>query len=418
MANERFAKALQVLKEKNNLPAVCGRVCPQETQCEQVCIVGKLKDKTGACPSGFDEPVTIGRLERFVADWGINNRETRNQSTETRIQKKNRKVAVIGSGPAGLTAAADLARMGWPVTVFESLHAAGGVLQYGIPEFRLPRFVLDAEIDYIKSLGVEIVLDAVIGASRTFEDLKDDGFAAFFIGTGAGLPYFLGIEGENLNGVYSANEFLTRINLMKAYRFPDYDTPISVGRRVAVIGAGNVAMDSARCARRLGAEEVTVVYRRTKNEMPARAEEIKHAEEEGIRFNLLTNPTRILGDENGWVKAMECVKNSLGEPDASGRPRPVAIKGSEYVSAFDTIVCAIGQGPNPLLLSSILKLELNKRGYIKADPDTFASSIPGVYAGGDITTGAATVIDAMGAGKRAARSIDEYLKEKKWGLLW
>lgn len=409
IANRNFAKALEILKEKNNFPAVCGRVCPQETQCEDVCIVRKTRDKTGVCPSGFDEPVAIGRLERFIADWGIGQQPS--VAGHPPRRKTGRKVAVIGSGPAGLTCAADLARMGEEVTVFESLHSPGGVLQYGIPEFRLPRNILDVEIGYIKSLGVKIVLNAAIGASRTFEDLKKSGFSAFFIGTGAGLPYFMGIEGENLNGVYSANEFLTRINLMKAYKFPQYDTPIVVGKRVAVIGAGNVAVDAARSALRLGAEEVVIVYRRARDEMPARAEEIKHAEEEGIKLKLLTSPTRILGAENGWVRAVECIKNSLGEPDSSGRPRPVPVSGSEYIEEFDALVSAIGQGPNPLLLSSVEGLKLNKRGYIEADPHTFATSIRGVYAGGDIVTGAATVIEAMGAGKRAARSIQGYLNK-------
>ncbi len=400
VAKGDFSKAFQIIKDKNNLPAVCGRVCPQENQCEKVCVL---------CAKG--ESVAVGRLERFVGDWGCENRLA--QPEKQTPKTKRHKIAIIGAGPAGLVCAADLAKMGYPVTVFESLHYPGGVLQYGIPEFRLPRKILDLEIDYIKKAhNVNIVLNTVISASRKFEDLKKDGFSAIFIGTGAGLPYFMGIEGETLNGVYSANEFLTRVNLMKAYNFPEYDTPVSVGNRVAVIGAGNVAIDSARCALRLGAKEVVIVYRRTKNEMPARLEEIKHAEEEGIKFNFLTNPVRILSDGKGWVKAMECVKNKLGQADSSGRPSPVVIKGSEYTEEFQTVICAIGQGPNPILLRSIPELKLNKRGYIEADNATLATSIEGVYAGGDITTGSATVIAAMGAGKRAARSINEYLKNK------
>jgi len=400
VAEGNFEKALRIIKEKNNLPAVCGRVCPQETQCEKACILCVAK-------KSVDESVGIGRLERFAADWGYENKI----SGAPGVVKKQKatKIAIVGAGPAGLTCAADLASMGFSVTIFESLHEPGGVLWYGIPEFRLPKRILSAEINYIKSLGVEIAVNKVIGSSETVEDLKKAGFVAFFIGTGAGLPYFLGIEGEWLNGVYSANEFLTRVNLMKAYKFPEYDTPIVVGKRVAVIGAGNVAMDSARSALRLGAEEVVIVYRRTRDEMPARLEEIRHAEQEGIKFNLLTNPTKIFNNGNGWVKAMECVKNKLGEPDSTGRPRPVPIEGSEYTGNFDTVISAIGQGPNPLLLKSIPELKLNKKGYIEANPDTFATSIAGVYAGGDITTGAATVIEAMGAGKRAARSINEYL---------
>ncbi len=414
IAGGNFARALSIIKEKNNLPAVCGRVCPQETQCEQVCILSRKSPQ---------EAVAIGRLERFAADWGFeheglkaNSESLEQEGKRAKNQnKEGAKVAVIGSGPAGLTAAADLARMGRQVVIFESLHEPGGVLRYGIPEFRLPKRILDIEIDYIKSMGVGIVLNCLIGASKSLDDFKKEGFKAFFISTGAGLPTFLGVEGENLNGVYSANEFLTRVNLMKGYKFPQYDTPVTVKSRVAVVGAGNVAMDSARCAKRLGAEEVVIVYRRGRDEMPARLEEIKHAEEEGISLQLLTNPTRVIGGRNGQVEAMECIKNSLGQPDASGRPRPVPIEGSESIQQFDTVICAIGQGPNPLLLSSIPQLELNKKGYIVADPETLATSIPGLYAGGDIVTGAATVIDAMGAGKRAARSIDGFLRAAGYG---
>lgn len=412
-----FARAISLIKEKNNLPAVCGRVCPQETQCEELCILDK---KT--------EPVAIGRLERFVADWEMHeNQETASEKQQDTPSPcllpsgrgkpslasiplpsgERIKVAVIGSGPAGVTCGADLARMGYQVVIFESLSQSGGVLRYGIPEFRLPKKVLDREIEAVKDLGVELRVNMVIGLTKTVEELFREGFQAVFIGTGAGLPYFMGIPGENLNGVYSANEFLTRINMMKAYLFPEYDTPIKVKERVAVVGGGNVAMDSARCALRLGAKEVTIVYRRTEKEMPARREEVKHARQEGIKFKLLTVPVRILG-EGGWVQAIECIRMELGEPDESGRRRPVPIKGSEFRMEMDTVVIAIGQGANPLLLSRIPGLELNKKGYIEADEDG-ATSLKGVFAGGDIVTGAATVISAMGAGKRAARAIDRFI---------
>ena len=390
-----FARAISLIKDKNKLPAICGRVCPQETQCEELCILSK---KT--------EPVAIGRLERFVADW-----EMKGKGSKVGGELDNReqlKVAIIGSGPAGLTCAADLGRMGYQVVIFESLSQTGGVLRYGIPEFRLPKKVLDTETGALKDLGVEIRVNMVIGLTKTVEELFQEGFQAIFIGTGAGLPYFMGIPGENLNGVYSANEFLTRINMMKAYLFPEYDTPIRVKERVAVVGGGNVAMDSARCALRLGAKEVTVVYRRSEKEMPARREEVKHAQEEGIRFKLLTVPTSILG-EDGWVKGIECIQMELGEPDESGRRRPIPIKGSEFEMKMDTVVIAIGQGANPLLLSRTVGLRLNKRGYIEADEDG-ATSLKGVFAGGDIVTGAATVISAMGAGKRAARAMDRFIK--------
>ncbi len=393
--DKKFTEAAKILKEKNSLPAVCGRVCPQEDQCEKMCVLGK-KGKA----------IDIGALERFAADWeirkGLSNKELR--------IKKGKKAAIIGSGPAGLTCAADLAKMGYDATIFESLHKPGGVLVYGIPNFRLPKDIIDIEVDYIKSLGVNLKVNIVIGKSVGMDGLREMGFKAFFIGTGAGLPYFLGIEGESLNGVYSANEFLTRINLMKAYLFPQYDTPVKIGNKVAVIGAGNVAVDSARCARRLGAEEVVIVYRRGESEMPARAAEIEHAKEEGIKFELLTNPIRVFGDTDGWVKGMECLRNSLGEPDSSGRRRPRPIKGSEFKMDVDTVVCAIGQGPNPLLVSTIKDLRLTKRKNIDADHATGATSVKDIFAGGDIVTGAATVIEAMGAGKHAARSIDRYLK--------
>ncbi|MDO9464397.1 MAG: NADPH-dependent glutamate synthase [bacterium] len=400
VAERKFPEALTILREKNNLPAICGRVCPQETQCEIVCT---LKKKS--------EPVAIGRLERFVADWGRKNRRQTTERKEQRAEGRPR-AAVIGAGPAGLTCAGDLARMSWKVTIFESLHAPGGVLRYGIPEFRMPRDVLDYEIEYVKNLGVEIKTNIIIGRTITIEELFDAGYKAVFIGTGAGFPYFLGIPGENYNGVYSANEFLTRANLMKAYRFPEYDTPIKIGVKVAVVGAGNVAMDSARVARRLGAKKVCIIYRRSRSEMPARAEEIHHAEEEGIELDLLTLPIEIIGDEKGWVKQVKCLKMKLGEPDDTGRRRPLPIDGSEYLVDIDTVVIAIGQGPNPLLLSMTPGLKLTRKGNIVADNITGETSLEGVYAGGDIVTGAATVIEAMGAGKRAARAIDNSVNSK------
>jgi len=395
-----FMGAIHVIKETNALPAVCGRVCPQETQCESKCVLGKK-----------GEPVAIGRLERFVADYEA-------QQGDIRIPEKpkptGKKVAVIGAGPAGLTVAGELAKKGHEVTIFEALHKAGGVLVYGIPEFRLPKAIVQREVDYVEKLGAKIKVDTIVGQTITLDELFAQGYDAVFIGTGAGLPYFLNIPGENLNGVYSANEFLTRANLMKAYMFPDYDTPIRVGSKVAVIGGGNVAMDSARVAKRLGADNVYLIYRRSRQEMPARAEEVHHAEEEGIEFRLLTNPIRIIGDENGWVKGIECVKMELGEPDASGRRRPVEVKGSEHVIDVDVIIVAIGQGPNPILIQSTEGLKLRKTGNIEADPETGKTSKKGVFAGGDIVTGAATVILAMGAGRKAAAAIDEYLKTGKW----
>ena len=397
VAERKFQEALDILREKNNLPAICGRVCPQETQCEIVCT---LKKK--------GEPVAIGRLERFAADWGKRNKvEGRRGKIEGERAESKGRAAVIGAGPAGLTCAGDLARTGWKVTIFESLHAPGGVLRYGIPEFRMPRDVLDYEIEYVKNLGVEIKPNIIVGRTVTIEELFDAGYKAVFIGTGAGFPYFLGIPGENYNGVYSANEFLTRANLMKAYKFPEYDTPIKVGKSVAVVGAGNVAMDSARVARRLGAEKVCIIYRRSRSEMPARAEEIHHAEEEGIELDLLTLPIEIIGDDKGWVKQVKCLKMKLGEPDDSGRRRPIPIDGSEYSADIDTVVIAIGQGPNPLLLSMTPGLKLTRKGNIVADDVTGKTSLENVYAGGDIVTGAATVIEAMGAGKRVARAINE-----------
>lgn len=390
----KFDEALLKIREKNSLPAVCGRVCPQEDQCEKACVLAKK-----------GEAIDIGDLERFVSD-----REPSGGFKGSGNKISGPKVAVIGSGPAGLTCAGDLARMGYDVTVFESLHKAGGVLTYGIPEFRLPKKIVDTEVEYIKSLGVTFETNFLAGKTRTIEQLKADGFKAFLIAIGAGLPYFLGVEGENFNGVYSANEFLTRTNLMKAYLFPEYDTPIKVGERVGVIGAGNVAMDSARCALRLGAKEVYVIYRRTEEEMPARIDEIERAKEEGVKFMLLTSPTKFFGDENGWVKEAELLKNELGEPDKTGRRRPVPIKGSEFRIKLDTVISAIGQGSNPLLARTLPSLKVKDDGIIIVNHD-LETSIEGVFAGGDIVTGAATVISAMGAGKRAAISIDSYLKK-------
>ena len=388
-------EAYKIISQSSALPAVCGRVCPQESQCE------------GKCIRGFKgEPISIGKLERFVADYA----REHNIKPQPATEKKGKKVAVIGSGPSGLTCAGDLAKLGYDVTIFEALHQAGGVLVYGIPEFRLPKqTVVASEIENVKSLGVKIETNVVIGKSMTVDQLLDEeGFDAVFIGSGAGLPRFMGIPGENANGVFSANEYLTRSNLMKAFD-DSYDTPIARFKKVAVVGGGNVAMDAARTALRLGAE-VHVVYRRSEAELPARAEEVHHAKEEGIIFDLLTNPTEILADENGWVKGIKCVKMELGEPDASGRRSPVEIKGSEYVLDVDMVVMAIGQGPNPLLKQTTPELETNKRGNIVANEEG-ATSIPGVFAGGDIVTGAATVISAMGAGKKAALAIDEYLSK-------
>lgn len=392
-----YLKAALKIKEKNSLPAVCGRVCPQENQCEKLCILGKK-----------NEPVAIGRLERFVADWELNN-----SVNEIKEQKSTgKKVAVIGSGPSGLTCAADLANMGHQVTVFEALHIAGGVLVYGIPEFRLPKKIVEKEIENIKKLGVEIKVNSVIGQLWTIDELMDEeGYDAVYISTGAGLPYFMEIPGENLNGVYSANEFLTRVNLMKAYKFPEYLTPIKTGKKVAVIGGGNVAMDAARTALRLGVDKSYIIYRRSEKELPARLEEIEHAKEEGVIFNFLTSPVEILGDDNGQVRAILCQKYELGEPDESGRRRPIPIKDAFYEIEVDSVVMAIGQGPNPLISNTTPDLKVNKKGNIVVD-DTALTSKPGVFAGGDVVSGAATVILAMGAGKEAALSIDKYLKNK------
>lgn len=398
VAEGKFEEAYNKIQETSSLPAVCGRVCPQETQCEKFCVRG-IKG----------EPVAIGRLERFVADWYM-----KNVSAKTEKPKPNgKKVAVVGAGPSGLTCAGDLAKMGYEVTVFEAFHTPGGVLVYGIPEFRLPKDIVAAEVGKLRDLGVNIMTNMVIGKVLSVDELlNEEGYDAVFIGTGAGLPSFMKIDGESLNGVYSANEFLTRINLMKAYKFPEYDTPIYVGKNVVVVGGGNVAMDAARSAKRLGAENVYIVYRRSEEEMPARNEEIHHAKEEEIEFKLLNNPVKINGDENGWVKSVTCVKMELGEPDASGRRRPVPVEGSEFDIDADVVVVAIGQTPNPLIKNTTPDLETDKWGCIVAKEETGATSKTGVYAGGDVVTGAATVILAMGAGKTAAASIDEYLSSK------
>lgn len=390
-------EAYNVISESSSLPAICGRVCPQESQCEGKCIRG-IKG----------EPVSIGKLERFVADWARDN-DVKPPAPES---SNGHKVAVIGSGPAGLTCAGDLAKMGYDVTIFEALHEPGGVLVYGIPEFRLPKSdVVAKEVENVKSLGVKLETNVIIGKSTTIDELmNNEGFEAVFIGSGAGLPMFMGIPGENANGVFSANEYLTRNNLMKAFR-EDYDTPIARGKKVAVVGGGNVAMDAARTALRLGAE-VHIVYRRSEAELPARVEEVHHAKEEGIIFDLLTNPIEILVDENDAVKGMKCIRMELGEPDASGRRRPVEIPGSEFELDLDTVIMSLGTSPNPLISSTTIGLDINKRKCIIADEDTGKTSKDGVYAGGDAVTGAATVILAMGAGKAAAKGIDEFLKNR------
>ncbi len=397
MRDGDMPRAVRALKSKNALPGICGRVCPQETQCEVACVI----NKRGA-------PIAIGRLERFVADW---ERANMGRVNSPKLPKPTgKRVAVVGSGPAGLTAAAELAKLGHGVTIFEALHVAGGVLTYGIPEFRLPKEIVQAEVDYVASLGVELILNSVIGKIDTVDELLESGYQAVFLGTGAGLPMFMNIAGENLNGIYSANEFLTRVNLMKAYRFPEYDTPVKVGKRVAVIGGGNVAMDSARCALRLGADEVYIIYRRSEVEIPARREEVENAMEEGIQFRFLTNPKRFLGDEKNWVVGMECYQMELGEPDESGRRRPIVKEGSEFIIDVDVVVVALGTTPNPLIAQTTEGLKTSKWGTVVADEDTGRAEKPGVWAGGDIVTGSATVISAMGAGKRAAADIDEYLR--------
>ena len=394
VAEGKFDEAFGVITSTNSLPAICGRVCPQENQCEGKCVRG-IKG----------ESVAIGRLERFCADYHMEH------STEKpkKVPSNGHKVAVLGAGPASLTCASDLVQMGYDVTMLEAFHAAGGVLIYGIPEFRLPKAIVAKEVENLEAMGVNIQTNVVVGKSISIEDLKEEGYEAIFIGTGAGLPSFMGIEGENLNGVFSANEYLTRINLMKAYD-GKHDTPIFHAKKVAVVGGGNVAMDAARCAKRMGAD-VSIVYRRGLEELPARKEEVHHAMEEGIEFKVLNNPVKILGDENGWVTGMEVVKMELGEPDASGRRRPIPVEGSNYVMDVDCVIMALGTSPNPILKKSTEGLATNKKGCIEAD-ENGKTSIEGVYAGGDAVTGAATVILAMGAGKTAAKSIDEYIKSK------
>lgn len=394
VAAGNFADAASVIARDSSLPAVCGRVCPQETQCEGSCVLGVKS-----------EPVAIGKLERFVADWSMKN----GKKDVEKAPSNGHKVAIVGSGPSGLACATDLARLGYDVTIFEALHKAGGVLEYGIPEFRLPKErVVAAEIGEVRKLGVKIETDVVVGRTVTVDSLLDkEGFSAVFIGSGAGLPRFMNIPGENLNGVFSANEFLTRNNLMKAYRH-DYLTPVYTGRKVVVVGGGNVAMDAARTALRLGAE-TTIVYRRTENELPARREEVHHAKEEGIEFRMLTNPVEILGNEKGWVRGIRCIRMELGEPDESGRRSPVPVPGSEFEIETDSVIMALGTSPNPLIARTTSGLETNRRGCIVAD-DNGVTSRPGVFAGGDAVTGAATVILAMGAGRKAAAAIDSYIR--------
>ncbi len=398
VTERKFEEAYHKIRETSSLPAVCGRVCPQERQCEKYCVRG-IKG----------EPVAIGRLERFVADWYMENCK----DSLKKAEPNGKKVAIIGAGPSGLTCAGDLAKLGYEVTVFEAFHTPGGVLVYGIPEFRLPKDIVKTEIEKLEAIGVKIMTNMVIGKVLSIDEIMDkEGFDAVFVGTGAGLPRFMGIEGESLNGVYSANEFLTRINLMKAYKFPEYDTPIYMGRNVVVVGGGNVAMDAARSAKRLGAENVSIVYRRGEDEMPARREEVLHAKEEGIESKLLSNPVRILGNEDGWATKIECVKMQLGAPDASGRSSPEVIDGSEFLIDAEVVIIAIGQSPNPLIKDTTSDLKTNQFGCIVALDESGKTSKEGVWAGGDTVTGAATVILAMGAGKMAAKSIDEYLSHK------
>ena len=398
IAEGHFIEAAWKLKETNALPAVCGRVCPQEDQCEKLCILGKKGD-----------PVAVGRLERFAADF---ERESGNIVIPEVAPPTGKKIAVVGAGPAGLTIAGDLVKIGHDVTIFEALHKSGGVLIYGIPEFRLPKAIVDAEVNYLEKLGAKIVTNAAIGRLKTVDELFAEGFHAVFLGVGAGAPVFMNIPGENLSGIYSANEYLTRSNLMKAYLFPEYDTPIVRGKNVAVIGGGNVAMDSVRTALRLGADNAYIIYRRSEVELPARKEEVHHAHEEGVQFKILHNPVEYIGDENGWVKQIKCIRMELGEPDASGRRRPIPIKGSEFTIDVDTVVVAIGTEANPVIPKTTPGLDVNKWGYIVTKGETGETSREGVYAGGDIVTGSATVILAMGAGRQAANAIDAYVRSK------
>lgn len=398
IVNGDFAAGIRKIKETNALPAICGRVCPQEEQCEKMCVLSKK-----------EAPIAIGRLERFLADW---------EAAEGKIEvpslasKTGKKVAIIGAGPAGITVANDLIILGHDVTIFEALHECGGVLIYGIPEFRLPKAIVNREVEYVKSLGVKIYTDFVVGKTKTVDQLLKD-FDAIFVGSGAGLPWFMEIPGENLNGVFSANEYLTRVNLMKGFRFPEYKTPVKRASRVAVIGGGNVAMDSARTAIRLGAEEVHLVYRRSRTELPARVEEVENAEEEGVIFDFLTLPVRLIGDECGWIKQIECLKMGLGEPDQSGRRKPIPVEGSNFLMDFDAVVMAIGNSPNPLIPMTTPGLEINKKGGIVTAPDTARTSRPNIWAGGDIVRGAATVISAMGDGRIAAASMHKYLMNEE-----
>jgi len=400
IAEGKFVEAAHKIKETNGLPAVCGRVCPQEDQCEKVCIIGKK-----------GEPVSIGRLERFAADY-------EREHSEVQIPElpkwSGKKVAVVGAGPAGLTVAGDLVKMGHKVTVCEALRTAGGVLMYGIPEFRLPKKIVQSEVEYLKRMGVDIVLNSVVGKLETIDELLDNGYSAVFVGSGAGLPYFMNIPGENLSGVYAANEYLTRVNLMRAYQFPEADTPVIRGSKIVVIGGGNTAMDAARTALRLCPEEVSIVYRRSREELPARVEEIHHGEQEGLKFRLLTNPKKFIGDKDGRLKAIECVRMELGEPDESGRRRPVEVKASEFCIDADVAIVAIGNGANPLIPQTTPDIKVNKWGNITVNPDTGRTNKQGVFSGGDIVRGGATVILAMGDGKKAAASIDEYLKTGVW----
>lgn len=398
LREDNLPEAVKALKNKNSLPGICGRVCPQESQCESTCTLEKQK-----------APIAIGRLERFVADWERLNKGSLKENSSTFAPSTGKKVAIVGTGPAGLTAAADLAKSGHKVTMFEALHVAGGVLMYGIPEFRLPKDIVQNEVNFVKSLGVEIKLDSLIGKLDTIDELLANGFDAVFLGTGAGLPMFLNVPGENLNGIYSANEYLTRVNLMKAYKFPEYDTPVKLGKNVAVVGGGNVAMDSARCALRLGAENVYIVYRRSEAEIPARHEELENAKEEGIILKLLSNPKCFMGNEQGFVKAMECYQMTLGEPDSSGRRRPIVQPGSEFILEVDVVVVALGTTPNPLIAATTNGLKTSSHGTVITDEATGRTQKDKVWAGGDIVTGSATVISAMGAGKRAAADINKYL---------